>query len=195
MKRLTSSNVKIPVGSRFGRSVTTGDPYLKEFGNKTYGKANQRKRRTFVDLLCDCGTNSTVNTTDLLKGVRRSCGCDKGYIKRGKDHYNWKDGRKLNCGYVMLSFPDHPRADRGGYVLEHILVMEKEIGRYLRKGENVHHRNGVRDDNRLENLELWSSSQPSGQRVEDKTVWAIEWLLDYSPELFSEETLKIFGKV
>ena len=195
MKRLTASKVDIAIGTRFGRAVTASEPYLKEFGNKTYGKANKRKRRTFVDLQCDCGKFSTVNTTDLLSGIRRSCGCDKGYIKRGKEHYNWKDGIKLNCGYVMLSFPEHPRADRGGYVLEHILVMEKEIGRSLRKSENVHHKNGIRSDNRPENLELWSTNQPCGQRVDDKTVWAIEWLLEYSPDLFSEETLKIFGKV
>jgi hypothetical protein len=48
------------------------------------------------------------------------------------------------------------------------------IGRPLFTHENVHHRNGNRSDNRLENLELWSSSQPPGQRVEDKVTWARE---------------------
>ena len=66
----------------------------------------------------------------------------------------------------------HPRATSGPYVFEHILVAEDLLGRHLRDGETVHHRNGVRDDNRFENLELWTSPQPSGIRVTDAVEWA-----------------------
>ena len=57
-------------------------------------------------------------------------------------------------GYRKLLNPTHPRADSKGYVAEHILVMEAALGRYLAEGEIVHHVNGVKDDNRFENLEV-----------------------------------------
>jgi len=60
--------------------------------------------------------------------------------------------------------------------------MEEVLGRPLRTGETVHHKNGVRDDNRPENLELWSTAQPYGQRVADKILYAKEILSLYEPE-------------
>jgi hypothetical protein len=57
-------------------------------------------------------------------------------------------------------------------VFEHILVAEDLLGRYLYEGETVHHRNGVRGDNRPENLELKTNPQPSGIRVRDAIEWA-----------------------
>ena len=81
---------------------------------------------------------------------------------------SWKGGRRYHEGYILAYAPEHPNTVQNGYVLEHRLVMEKAVGRHLMRSETVHHKNGIRDDNRLENLELWHSEHPSGQRLSDK---------------------------
>lgn len=96
---------------------------------------------------------------------------------------HWKGGRrKTRYGYVNIWAPEHPASTKANpYVSEHRLVMEQVIGRYLLPGENVHHRNGVKDDNRPENLELWVTSQPAGQRASDLLDWARTIIDVYGP--------------
>jgi len=90
----------------------------------------------------------------------------------------------VNHGYrfVPVSAKDRGLTDDMSPVLEHRLVMARHLGRPLHEDENVHHRNGDRLDNRLENLELWSTTQPKGQRVADKLAWAREMLRRYDDE-------------
>ena len=88
----------------------------------------------------------------------------------GPDHSAWKGGTWV-CkreGYRYVYAPNHPFSKRngsggGGYYLEHRLVMEKKLGRILTQNEEVHHKNGVHDDNRSCNLEIVVKQQHFGK--------------------------------
>lgn len=132
---------------------------------------------------CSCGNQKQVRTANLVNGSSTSCGCITTERCRrlvGELSPTWKRGFVHDdSGYKLIRLPQHHRAKSNGYVREHIVVMETLLGRHLLPHEQVHHRNGIKDDNRPENLELWSKSQPSGQRVEDKIKWAKEILEQY----------------
>lgn len=89
------------------------------------------------------------------------------------------DGHVTPAGYRRVS-------DGSRYRFEHRVVMEGIIGRPLQPWENVHHKNGIRDDNRPENLEIWLVPQPKGQRPEDLAAWVVE----HYPDLVAECSAK-----
>lgn len=94
---------------------------------------------------------------------------------------------KHKAGYRMVRVPEHPRQSNG-YVFEHIIIMENMLGRRLVSGETVHHLNGIKDDNRPENLELWVRPQPSGIRASDALAWAYRIIELYGGEHLLQQT-------
>ena len=83
---------------------------------------------------------------------------------KGRRSWNWKGGRiKDKWGYIQIWMPEHPNAKMAGYIHEHRLVMSNHLGRPLTSKEFIHHKNGIRDDNRLENLELLTHNVHRGK--------------------------------
>jgi HNH endonuclease len=111
-------------------------------------------------------------------------------LKRPLTPLREKKGWHLDRGYVLLFEPTHPNAHNDGYVAEHTRVMAAMLGRPLERFEEVHHKNGIRSDNRPENLELWARGmQPPGSRVSDLVDAAVRVLTLYRPELLATSTL------
>lgn len=155
---------------RFRRNGYPGPPEIKKYGGPTktcrveccdrvvasFGLCQTHKKRL------DSGEPDALSRPIKPRGV--------GYTNKN--------------GYRHVACPGDLK-DMGhsdGMIPEHRLVMARRLGRSLFSDEQIHHVNGNRSDNRDDNLELWSISQPAGQRVEDKVKWAREILERYFPD-------------
>lgn len=77
----------------------------------------------------------------------------------GENSPNWKGGvLKDHYGYIWIYQPNHPFCEKKGYIRRSHLVIEKNLGRFITRTEQVHHINGVKDDDRLQNLKLFASN-------------------------------------
>ena len=131
---------------------------------------------------CDCGGQIEATTRDLLYFKVISCGCKS--LKEFKLESEAcpadfevlpTNGLKPCREYVYVRVPRTVHTPKG-VMLEHVYVMVKRLRRFLRDNESVHHKNGVKNDNRPENLELMISHHPTGQRVEEQKAWAMNFL-------------------
>ena len=147
--------------------------YMRQRHTETYVK----KGRAVAQGCSVDSCNRRVNTSGMcgLHHYRRTKGLPLDAPVRAKGWHKNADG------YIIRKY-------KGQHQAQHRVVMAEMIGRDLYRHETPHHKNGQRDDNRPENLELWSTSQPPGQRVEDKVDWAKEFLAQY-------ETLSIMQSI
>lgn len=114
------------------------------------------------------------------KFVHKQQYCDQTCATMGRKHStDLPVGIKDRHGYIW----EYSGGSGGKYIPQQRIVMQGMIGRPLRKEETVHHKNGIRTDNRPENLELWSSRHGKGQRITDKVAWCLEFLRDYPREV------------
>jgi len=94
------------------------------------------------------------------KETKRCIVCHKIKGQKGSNNHHWKGGIKMTPkGYIMIYKPNNPSSLVNGYMLEHRYIMEKSLNRFLKDDEVVHHINGIKSDNRIENLKIMSNSE------------------------------------
>ncbi len=152
-----AAEYEVAVGTVFNRMKQYGvpsrkamtDEVRKRISDKLKGKPSSMKGKKHTD-----------------EAKRKMSAHRKGkYIK----HSEFGGHIKTRCdGYKAVYVPDHPHATKEGYVMEHILVMEKSIGRLLEKDEVVHHKNHNRADNRIENLQLMTFKEHAGLHMKER---------------------------
>lgn len=133
-----------------GVSVGTIFNYIKKFGIESRPKMTEKTKSKISEAKIGKSYRKGFRLSEETK--KKIGDANRGKLKNPSQYGGHR--KKRTDGYISVYSPNHPMATKDGYVMEHILVMEKSIGRYINRDEVVHHKNHKRDDNRLENLEL-----------------------------------------
>lgn len=153
------------IAKEFKCSNATIFNYLKKYGIESRTGCTDKAKKKIS--LANTGKTSSQKGKKLSEETRAKISKQKTGVYKNVTEFGGHK-KKHKDGYIKVYIPSHPYATKDGYVMEHILVMEKQIGRYISRKEVVHHKNRIRDDNRIENLMLMTFKEHAKMHMEER---------------------------
>lgn len=154
------------IGEEFGCSAATILHHLRRCGIQTRSSSDYETSEKVREVWRKIGSaGKGKKLTEQQKAAISKK--NKGKLKRNDYEFYGHEKKRVD-GYIAVYFPDHPAANRDGYVMKHRLVMEKAVGKIIPDGFVVHHINHQRDDNRIENLALMTFRAHAGMHMKER---------------------------
>lgn len=153
---------------------------LAREASRKWRQQNKEKHRQYTRDYEKRNRKDCPQCGNKMRRTAKLCGqCSRKVVPKLRAKGRYMDA----SGYVYVKARDGEKGvKRNGFIVEHRRVMQDAIGRPLMKWENVHHKNGNRSDNRIENLELWVTMQPTGQRPQDLLKYAYDIIARYGDQ-------------